>query len=83
MKTTRVGNPRQRSAAMARDLASIEAAIVLVARHEADRVILSGLRYGERLLTQATAEGLAAGVLVALDRGRSGTSAIVVTPGGG
>ena len=68
---------------MARDLASIGAAIALVARHEADRVTLSGLRYGERPLTQATAEALAAGVLVALDRGPSGTSAIVVTPGGG
>jgi hypothetical protein len=65
---------------MATDLASIHGAIELVAEGQARRITLSGLRYGERLLPRAVADGAQRGVTVDLDRGDHGTSAIVVTP---
>ena len=68
---------------MTTDLASIRGAIELVARHEARRVTLSGLRFGERLLPRTSIEGALLGVEVVLDRGSHGTSAIVVKPAAG
>ncbi|HEY8169042.1 MAG: hypothetical protein ACHQ02_06405 [Candidatus Limnocylindrales bacterium] len=54
-------------------------AIALVASHQASRVTLSGLRFGERLLPRVTAEGVESGVVVTVDRGVHGTTAIVVS----
>ena len=68
---------------MTTDLASIRGAIELVARHQARRVTLSGLRFGERLLPRTSMEGALLGVDVVLDRGSHGTSAIVVSPAPG
>jgi hypothetical protein len=65
---------------MTTDLASIRGAIELVASHQARRVTLSGLRFGERLLPHASMEGAMLGVDVGLDRGSHGISAIVVAP---
>ncbi|TMG25868.1 MAG: hypothetical protein E6H96_01235 [Chloroflexi bacterium] len=66
-------------ASLDRDRASISSGIALVARQQARRVVLVGLRGGERLLADAVAEGLAAGVLVRLDRRDGAAPAIVVS----
>ena len=65
---------------MSTDRTSIEGAIAMVAAHQASRVTLSGLRYGERLLPRIANEAARLGVSIALDRGSHGTSAIVVSP---
>lgn len=55
------------------------AGIQLVAAGAARRVVLCNLRFAERLLADAVADGAAAGLIVRLDRGVSTAPAIVVT----
>ncbi len=60
------------------DRVSIHAGIQLVGGRLARRIVLCGLRYAERLLPEAVAEGCSAGVVVRLDR-NGPQPAIVIT----
>jgi hypothetical protein len=64
------------------ELASIQAAIDLVASGGARRIVLVGLRFGERLMPDAVIAGQSAGLSVHLDRGRTEQPAMVVTRSG-
>jgi hypothetical protein len=68
----------QRPDQLREDRASIAAGIQLVAGGAARRVVLCNLRFAERLLADAVADGTAAGLTVRLDRGNGGAPAIVV-----
>jgi hypothetical protein len=64
---------------LGRERASIEAGIELVASGSARRVVLCGLRFAERLLTNAVLLADAAGVSLRLDRVGRGSLTIEVT----
>jgi hypothetical protein len=60
------------------DWNSINGAIVLVATGTSRRVTLTGLRFGERLLTHAALAADEAGVTIALERNPSGGQTALV-----
>ena len=68
----------QRPDRLREELSSIQAGIDLVASGGARRVVLVGLRFGERLLPEAVMAGQAACLSVHLDRGEADHPAIVV-----
>jgi hypothetical protein len=73
----------QRPDLLGEERASIQAGIDLVASGIARRVVLSGLRFAERLLVDAVERGAWAGVGVRLDRSPDGPAAILVTAASG
>ena len=69
----------RRPSRLDQDLDSIRGGIGLVANRQADRVVLAGLRYGERLLPRAMELAAGADVDVRPDRIGGGPLAIVVS----
>lgn len=69
----------RRPSRLDQDLDSIRGGIGLVATRQADRVVLAGLRYGERLLPRAMELAAGADVDVRPDRIGGGPLAIVVS----
>ena len=63
------------------ELTSIHGGIGLVASYGARRVVVCGLRFGERLLPRAMTLGREAGVVVTSERSGDGPLAIVVSRG--
>jgi hypothetical protein len=69
----------RRPSRLDQDLDSIRGGIGLVASRQADRVVLAGLRYGERLLPRAMELAAGADVDVRPDRIGGGPLAIIVS----